>query len=139
MGKTVLNTKLLYPILIAMVPYVLSMLPILGLSNLMNTGLQPLISTLLLFGFSFLIQIRISEIEKSDENDIITKFIKSKPVKYKYIELDRKFIVLITLTLCVELLVQYAALKIDNDSKANIVVKGLETFYKKYKINPFLK
>lgn len=137
MGKSVLNAQLLYPIMIASVPFLLTFVPILGMNKLMNTGMQPIFSTLLLFGISYLIQMGLNEIKSSDGNDYVTTLLKNKPVNMNFAEIDGSFFILLTITMFIELLAQYATLQMNNKSKANIIVKGMETFYKKYKIKPF--
>jgi hypothetical protein len=103
-----------------------------GMNQMMNSGMQPLFSTILLFVFAYIVQIGINKIETSTDIDMLAQFIKHGSVDLQYIEVDRRFFVILVLTLLLELTAQYANSRITNNSQINVVVKGLEKFYKKY-------
>lgn len=128
-AKLVLDKKLINSSVIAVSPFIVTFVPLLGMNKLMNTGMQPLFSTLLLFGVSYIIQIGL---DKTENSNPIDKIFKEDTIDLKFFEVDTSFFVILTFTLTLELLAQISSGSMEKRSQIDNIVKGMEKFYKKY-------
>ena len=104
------------------------------MSDLLKSGMQPLMATLLLFGISFGIQFGLEHIKKSNQTDSLALFIKQGTINLKYVDVDRQYITVLSITLLLELMIQYAYGKHATSKQIDLIVKGMEKFYKKHDI-----
>ena len=132
--KMIVSKEILYPAIIAFTPYIASFIPLLGMSDLLKLGIQPLFATLLLFGVSFGVQFGLEQIKNSKQTDSLSMFIKQGTINLKYVDVDRQYITVLIITLFLELLVQYAHGKYVNTKQIDLIVKGMEKFYKKHNV-----
>lgn len=130
-AKLVLDKKLFNSSVIAISPFIATFIPLFGMNKLMNTGIQPLFSTILLFGVSFIIQIGL---DRSEDNNPVKKIIDGETVDMEFFEIDTSFFIILTFTLIIELLAQLSSKSMKKRSQIDIIVKGIEKFYKKYDI-----
>ena len=131
---SLISKEFLYPAIIALTPFITSFFPLLGMSDLLKSGMQPLMATLLLFGISFGIQFGLEHIKKSNQTDSLALFIKQGTINLKYVDVDRQYITVLIITLLLELMIQYAYGKHATSKQIDLIVKGMEKFYKKHDI-----
>jgi hypothetical protein len=132
--KALISKELLYPAIIAFTPFLASFIPLLGMSDLVKSGMQPLIATLLLFGISFGVQFGLEQIKNSKQTDSLSLFIKQGTINLEYVDVDRQYITILIITLLLELLIQYAYGNYIATKQIDMIVKGMEKFYKKHNI-----
>jgi hypothetical protein len=116
------NEHLLTSTIIALSPFIATFVPLLGMNQLMISGMQPIFTTLLLFAVSYIIQIGMKVVEPKESKDIDLSFV----------TIDSSFLTVLAFTLAIEFLAQMSASSMKRSSQVNIVVDGLEKFYKKH-------
>ena len=117
--NTLAPNLVMYPIILAISPYMVSKLPLLGTKSLMETGIQPLFSLLLISGFAVFGTILVDFI-KNSENNKIGIFLQSlKPVNVGPVQIQPEFVIVSVLTLFLELLFQemYFKKKVRDEKK----------------------
>ena len=117
------DEHLLTSTIIALSPFIATFVPLLGMNKLMNSGMQPIFTTLILFAVSYIIQIGMTEVVEQKE---------SKNIDLKFVTVDSSFMTVLAFTLAIEFLAQMAASTMKHSSQVNVVVDGLEKFYKKH-------
>ena len=109
--------------IIALSPFIATFVPLLGMNTLMNSGMQPIFTTLILFAVSYIIQIGMKEVIEPKN---------SKLVDLSLVSVDSSFVTVLVFTLAIEFLAQMAVSTMKRSSQVDVVVDGLERFYKKH-------
>ena len=119
--QVVKNKELRTSAIIALAPLVATYVPLLGMNRLMNTGMQPIISTMILFTVSYVLQQVMRErLEENEEKDDL-----------KLAKVDRPYLIILTSTLLVELLTQMMSASKKKSNQIDIVVAGVDKYFKK--------
>ena len=132
------NTRLETLLVIALTPYALSMVPgVLGLGDIMKSGMIPLVSLLTIVGITFAVTFLVKEMKDVGGSDALSKYLNDPDdVKVGYARLNREFVTTLAIVLVIDFVVQYLYVT-RKRAKSNInvqnqVVKALERFFEKY-------
>lgn len=127
-----LSKQMQYPLIIALTPYLISKLPVLGTKNLMSSGAQPLVSLVFMVICTIVIQYVVKEIKGSSQMDFLSSYLKdNEPISIGSLQIQRDFIVILGVVLFGELLFQKLASKKKFNELEKVVLSALTKFHSK--------
>lgn len=127
-----LSKQMQYPLIIAVTPYLISKLPVLGTKNLMSSGAQPLVSLVFMVICTIVIQYVVKEIKGSSQMDFLSSYLKNnEPISIGSLQIQRDFIVILGVVLFGELLFQKLASKKKFNELEKVVLSALTKFHSK--------
>lgn len=126
-----LKSQLFFPILMAIVPYVMTFIPLFGLKDLMKHGMPAIYATLALAISGFIAINLVHQLRETSVDDPINKFIENE-INIGKLKVVPELVICSILACFVELLFQFMYLSNEKSSKLDIIVKGMEKFYKKH-------
>lgn len=128
------SKQIQYPLIIALTPYLISKLPILGTKNLMSAGVQPLMSLVFMIICTIIIQYVVKEIKNSKQVDFLSTYIKDDdPIAFGSMKVERDFIVILILVLVCEFIFQKFAARSKHNELEKVVLSALTKFHGKKK------
>ena len=121
------------PLIISLTPYILTIIPVLGLSDIIKSNI---FSLAFLIIATIIIQTTIIDnIKNKDDDDYISTFINEKETSINQFSIKNDFIVLLLLVMFSEFFFQYhiSSYLTSQEEKRweRSVLKALETFHKK--------
>ena len=126
-----MKSQLFFPLLMAVVPYVMTFIPIFGLKDLMKYGMPPIYATLALAISGFIAINIVHQLRATSIDDPIKEFLGNK-IKIGKLKIVPEVILCSILACFVELLFQHMYLRNEKNSEIDVIVKGMEKFYKKH-------
>lgn len=126
-----MESQLFFPILMAMVPYVMTFIPLFGIKDLMKHGMPPIYATLALAISGFVAINIVHQLRETSVDDPLHKFLENK-VQIGNLKIVPELIVSSILACFVELLFQHLYINNEKSSQLDVIVKGMEKFYKKH-------
>ena len=129
-----LSKQIQYPLIIAITPYVISKLPLLGTKDLMTSGTQPLVSLAFLLLCTIGAQYLVREIKQSNQNDIISKYVKDpEPLAIEGFKIERDFVFVLFIVLIAEILFQGLTARNKYNQMEKAMIRALEKYHGKKK------
>ena len=127
-----LSKQIQYPLIIALTPYLIAKLPVLGTKNLMSSGAQPLMSLVFMVICTIIIQYVVKEIKSSSQMDFLSSYLKDdEPLGIGSLQIQRDFIVILCGVLFCELLFQKVASRKKYNELEKVVLSALTKFHGK--------
>ena len=127
-----LSKQIQYPMIIAITPYIISKLPLLGTKDLMTSGVQPLVSLTFLILCTIGVQYLVREIKSSTQNDQISKYIKDpKPLAIQGFKIERDFVFVLVSVLAAEILFQSLVSQNKHTQMEKALLRALEKYHGK--------
>jgi hypothetical protein len=127
-----LSKQIQYPLIIALTPYLISKLPLLGTKNLMSTGVQPLLSLVFMTICTVVIQYIMKEIKSSSQVDFLSKYIKDEePLRIGDIKIEKDFVVILSFVLLSELIFQSVGQQNKYTKLEDAMLRALKKFHGK--------
>ena len=127
-----LSKQIQYPLIIALTPYAIAKLPVLGTKNLMSSGAQPLVSLVFMVICTIVIQYVVKEIKDSSQMDFLSSYLKDdEPLGIGSLQVQKDFIVILSVVLLCELLFQKVASQKKYNELEKVVLSALAKFHEK--------
>ena len=128
-----ISDQIQYPLVIAITPYIISKLPLLGTKDLMTQGAQPLLSLIFLILCTIGVQYITKQIKTNSQNDFLSKFLKEKKyVSYKGFKVKRETLnPKLAVVLLSEFIFQSLVSKNEHDKLEKTLLKVLTKFHGK--------
>lgn len=129
-----MESSLFFPILMSCIPYVMSKLPILGITDLAKDGVPPVFATLILASSGYVSMNVVQQLKTSGSKDALQEFL-NKKFKLGALEIKPEFMMCVFIATFFELLIQQLYTFNLKKQKLDEIVKGIERFVKKHDIN----
>lgn len=127
-----LSKQIQYPLIIALTPYIISKLPLLGTKSLMMKGVQPLISMVFLTISSVIVQYVVKEIKNNSQKDPLSTYIKNKePMRVEGFEIKRDFVFVLVMVLICEFIFQGIVSVNESNKMEKAMLRALSKFHGK--------
>ena len=121
-------------IIIGIIPIVLNIIPIPGLKQLMMSGMQPMLSFVMVMAMSFIIMTMLKYIKQGKSDDEFTKFLNEGDIEIGIMKFNRVIMITLILAIIMEYVMQMGMMRykknVQNKNMENVVMKSLEKFYK---------
>lgn len=128
-----LHDSIEYPFLIAITPYLISLLPLLGTRKLMEGNFQPLVSLLLLAGLSFCMYYLVNYVKYNKQTDFVSIFLNKNDISIGFLKINRVFVIVLALVLLIELISQHLSKSIAKQDRIKefekAVTRSLAKFF----------
>lgn len=126
-----INNKIEIPLILVITPFVISKIPLLGTKSLMESGMQPLMATLVTVAVSFMVYLMVKEIKASKQADPLSKFLNETDYfTIGGMKVNREFMVTITIVLIIEMGLQQLYLSRKGKQDEDKIFKALTKFFK---------
>ena len=130
-NPNLINNKIEIPLILIITPFVISKIPLLGTKSLMESGMQPLMATLVTVGISFMVYLMVKEIKDSKQGDPLSTFLnESEYFTIGGMKVNREFLVTITIVLIIEMGLQQLYLRRKGKLEEDKIIKALSKFFK---------
>lgn len=127
-----LSAQIQYPLIVAITPFVISKIPLLGTRDLMAAGGQPFMSLLFMVCSTVLMQYLIEEIKKNNQNDFLSTYLKNDtPLQFGQLEIQRDFVILIAFVLFLDFFYQLYNKNQKYKTMEKVVLRALAKFHGK--------
>jgi hypothetical protein len=127
-----LSKQIQYPLIIALTPYLISKLPLLGTKDLMMKGIQPLVSMTFFIICTIIVQYIVKEISQNSQLDFLSIYIKDKkPLRIEGFEIKRDFIVVLIVVMISEFIFQGIISANEYDRLEKALLRALTKFHKR--------
>uniref|UniRef100_A0A6C0F7Y3 Uncharacterized protein n=1 Tax=viral metagenome TaxID=1070528 RepID=A0A6C0F7Y3_9ZZZZ len=121
-------------VVIGIMPMIINRIPIPGLKQLMMSGMQPMLSFVIVMGMSFIVMTILKYIKKSKSNDEFSKFLNGEDIEIGMMKFDRIFMMTLIIVIILEYVMQRGMMRyqknVQNKNMEKVVIRSLEKFYK---------
>lgn len=129
-----MESSLFFPVLMSFIPYLMSKLPLLGISDLAKDGVPPIFAMLILASSGYASMMIVQQLKSNNSKDALHKFL-NKNIKLGVLEIKPEFMMCVLIASFFELLIQQLYTYNLKNEKLNEIVRGIEKFVKKHDIN----